>query len=75
MPSAEQAECLIRGKLAGVDTKKVAWKRVIQAARSLSHAEITRACEDAAKEALLEDRLDISTADLIRALRERAGHR
>jgi SpoVK/Ycf46/Vps4 family AAA+-type ATPase len=73
LPSAEQAKHLIHGKLAGIGTKKVGWKRVIQASRALSHAEITRACDDAVKEALLDDRTELSTADLMRALGERRG--
>jgi hypothetical protein len=39
--------------------------------RGLSHADLTRACEQAAKDALLNDATVIYTAGLVAALNER----
>ncbi len=75
MPNKEQATQLMRTKLAALGTAKVSWRRSAEAARNLSYAEVTRACENAAKEAILQDRSDISTEDLVRALRERSRAR
>lgn len=66
---------VMQNTLATFDVARVDWDRAVEAARGMSNADITRACESAAKEAVLEDSLAVSTAALVTALEERRhGH-
>lgn len=71
LPTAEDIEAVARARLAMLDTSKVAWTAVREAGGTLSHADVTRACEDAAKVAILSMRLTITTEDVVTALRAR----
>lgn len=52
------------------------WKAVLQVAVGLSYADIVRACDDAAKEAVLGDQGEVSMRALMNALqRRRSGRR
>lgn len=75
LPSTEIAIAVMQDRLALLDTNRVEWSEAASASEGLSHAELTRACEQAAKDALLEDRTKIDTAGLVRALSERRGMR
>ena len=44
---------------------------VLEAAEGLSHSDLTRACEHAAKNAILQHQTRIETSELIEALTER----
>jgi SpoVK/Ycf46/Vps4 family AAA+-type ATPase len=68
LPRDDLAERMLRSRLAMMDTDRVDWARAVAAAQGLSYAEIGRACEDAAKEAVLSDRVDATTAGLLEAL-------
>ena len=52
-PKFNQICLLIQNRLSLFDTDDFDWDRVAEAADGLSSAEITRSCEDAAKEAVL----------------------
>jgi len=71
LPTPTVAREVIRQRLSTLGTKGVVWKQIDEAAVSLSHAELTLACEHAAKEAILSGRDRVSTAMLASALRER----
>ncbi len=71
LPPPEIIECLLRGRLALLDTEQVSWSAAVAAANGLSHAEIIRACEQAAKNALLDHRTLILTQDLTDAIADR----
>ncbi len=71
LPTAEDIEAVARARLAMLDTSDVAWASVREAGATLSHADVTRACEDAAKSAILSMRLAVTTADVVTALRNR----
>jgi SpoVK/Ycf46/Vps4 family AAA+-type ATPase len=71
LPPPAIIERLLRGRLALLDTEPVSWSTAVAAANELSHAEIVRACEQAAKNALLEHRTQISTQDLTDAITDR----
>lgn len=75
LPSSELAEAVMRARLGTFDTSKVAWKRVVTAAEGVSYADITRACEDAAKVAILGDSRRITTRELVGAFEERRAVR
>ena len=70
-PNAQMARALIKNRLSSFDVSAVAWGPVTADARGLSHAEITRACDEAAKAAVLADSKALSTALLRGALRVR----
>jgi len=70
-PDAKQTEQLIRNHLHVFLGKRPGWKSIRGAAAGLSHAEIARACDDAAKDCVLSDREKIDTGMLVAALKER----
>jgi SpoVK/Ycf46/Vps4 family AAA+-type ATPase len=71
LPSREVAVQVMRARLALLDTSAVDWSEAFRAATSLSHAEIARACEQAAKEAILDNTTIVRNQDLERALADR----
>jgi len=71
LPSSQMAKALIQNRLASFDARTIAWSPVLAETRGLSHGEITRACDDAAKAAVLADSTQVSTDLLRRALRLR----
>ena len=76
LPSRTVAERVMKGRLGLLDTKDLQWPAVLDAAEGLSHAELVRACENAAKKAILAHRRLVSTQELADSLGERrAIHR
>lgn len=61
----------IQARLANVPAPRLGKAKVLKAAHGLSHAEITRACEEATKEMLLHGRSAVTTDALVSALTER----
>ncbi|MCC7494157.1 MAG: ATP-binding protein [Fimbriimonadaceae bacterium] len=75
LPDAAMIKQLVRNRLALFDTTGLRWGPVTAAAGGLSHAEVVRGCEDAAKDAVLDGRQRIMLAMLVRALSERRSAR
>ena len=75
LPGDDLAEQMLRVRLALLDTTRVEWAKVVSVARGSSHAEIVRVCEDAAKEAVLNDRGAVTTQDILDALAARPSGR
>ncbi len=71
LPSGTIAKEVMQGRLALLDTSGVDWESVAEASDGLSHADVTRACEQAAKNAILAHTKEIKTDDLVDALSER----
>lgn len=71
LPDARMTKALVENRLSSFDIREIRWQTVTAAARGLSHADITRGCDDAAKAAVLADSTRIPTALLSRALRVR----
>jgi SpoVK/Ycf46/Vps4 family AAA+-type ATPase len=71
LPSPEISAQVMESRLAPLDTREVDWDAAVTAAKGLSHAELTRACEQAAKDALLAETKVVTTAVLVAALDER----
>jgi SpoVK/Ycf46/Vps4 family AAA+-type ATPase len=71
LPDTTMARALVENRLSAFDIRGLAWPVVTRAARALSHAEITRACDDAAKAAVLADSTTVTTDLLADALRVR----
>jgi SpoVK/Ycf46/Vps4 family AAA+-type ATPase len=62
---------VLKNRLGLLKTPNVKWSTVQKAAAGLSHADITRACESAVKNAILGRRTSVNTTDLVHALKER----
>ncbi|MBL8601247.1 MAG: ATP-binding protein [Myxococcales bacterium] len=68
LPDGVVAERIMRARLSSLDAHAVDWSSARRAAAGLSHAEITRACEDAAKQAILDGSASVSGEALVTAL-------
>lgn len=76
LPNDEQLAEAFSNRLNLFDTSKVDWSKVIGTAHGLSYGDLTRACDDCAKEAILADSHRIMTAALVQVLTERhSAHR
>jgi SpoVK/Ycf46/Vps4 family AAA+-type ATPase len=62
---------VLQNKLATFEAEDLDWDAVSNAAEGLSYADVVRACEAAAKEAVLCDTLRVSTTSLMEALQDR----
>lgn len=71
LPGVEDARKVMENRLVALSTKEVEWPDVERAAVGLSHADITVACEDAAKATLMHDSKSIATSSLVSALQAR----
>ena len=71
LPTREQVRVIIQNKLAQFDCAVKQWESLEEIAEGLSHAEITRACDDAAKLAVLQGTRKIDVKALVSTLRER----
>lgn len=71
LPSTDMARRLIENRLTSFDIGRLGWKSVTAALGDMAHADIVKACEDAAKDAVLDERRKIKTSDLKEALMRR----
>lgn len=71
LPDDESKQAIISNRLARFDVDAVDWARVVAAAEGLSHAEVARAAEEAAKRAVLAGQGQIVTDRLVASLAER----
>jgi SpoVK/Ycf46/Vps4 family AAA+-type ATPase len=71
LPTQELARAVIRNRLATINTRGLNWKRIDQSTVGLSHAELTIACEQAAKQTILAKEPRVTTDLLVAALDER----
>ncbi|HRE70860.1 MULTISPECIES: AAA family ATPase [unclassified Candidatus Accumulibacter] len=72
-PTADVAARVMRVRLGLLDTSSLNWDVAAKAADGLSHAEITMACDQAAKDAILDHRTAVRDSDLALALEERSS--
>lgn len=75
LPRAQHVRPLIENRLSVFKLSRIGWKRVTTTAVGLSHADIVRAAEEAAKDAVLGGGDAVSTEALVRALKGRKGRR
>ncbi len=71
MPDRDAILLTLKRALVPFPTEDVNWDRVAEEAQGLSYAEIVQACEDAAKDMVLTDRVTLLTEELERPLRDR----
>jgi SpoVK/Ycf46/Vps4 family AAA+-type ATPase len=75
LPEQEQLVCALQAKLSLFQNSKIDWRKLANSASGLSYADITRACEDAMKEAITHDRQKVVTGDILKNLAERKAIR
>lgn len=71
MPGPDSVRPLIAQRLSMFDMTGLNWTQIAAEAMGLSHADIVRAGEEAARDAVMAERQDIQSGDLLRALRRR----
>ncbi|MCP4268953.1 MAG: ATP-binding protein [Candidatus Brocadiaceae bacterium] len=73
LPTQSQVKVLVENKLAhfNLSVSDKDWKKIEEVSNGLSHAEITRACEDAAKWMVLEGKDSISSQNIADMLEDR----
>lgn len=75
LPHKELIERTLSRKLAQFKKAHIDWKRLAELAEGLSYADITKACEDAIKDAIIHDREEVSTEDILAPIQERQSIR
>lgn len=71
LPNENQIADALKSKLTAFSAKRIQWSRVAKAARGLSFADITRACEDSIKDTIIHGRGLVTQSDLMKAVLER----
>lgn len=73
-PEKEQIQSLVQNSLSLFNTDKLSWETILEGALGLSAADVSRACHDAAKEAVLIHNAEITTELLVNSLEYRKNH-
>jgi SpoVK/Ycf46/Vps4 family AAA+-type ATPase len=68
LPTDQEREFLMQNRLSIFGVLGIDWPAIVQASKGLSHAEIARACDEAAKDAVLSDFANVTTVGLQNAL-------
>jgi len=71
LPDKERIVETLKTKIGNFTTQKVVWSKVAQLAHGLSYADITRACEEAIKDALIHERTYLTHSELVHAVEDR----
>jgi SpoVK/Ycf46/Vps4 family AAA+-type ATPase len=75
LPDAASIHKLIQNRLSIFDISQLNWPTVERAAKGLSHAEVGRVCDDAARATVLAGSMLIDSESIKSALRRRGGMR
>ncbi len=71
LPTSTMIQQLIENRLSNFSITRLNWKNILVAAEHMTHADIVKACEDSAKDAVLNERKQIRTAELEQSLVQR----
>ncbi|HLF98155.1 MAG TPA: ATP-binding protein [Methylococcaceae bacterium] len=71
LPNQPQIVEILKTKLAGFKIAKPSWNNLAKTAMGLNHAELTRAVQEAIKDAVIHDRDTLTPSDLKKMLEER----
>jgi SpoVK/Ycf46/Vps4 family AAA+-type ATPase len=71
LPTRDLARQLIENRLSSFGISSLAWNEILPETEGLSYAELSRACEDAARRSVLADHNEIRSESILSALRER----
>ena len=74
-PTSEQIRKLVMSNVAPMKLMRPVWKDIIRSAGGLSQSEIVRAADDAVKMAILDQRNQLTTEDIVGRLQERHAMR
>ena len=74
-PTSAQIKQLISANVGPMRVIRPEWQKIIHAAEGLSQSEITRAVDDALKTAILDERKQLTTGDIVNRLQERHSMR
>lgn len=70
-PDKKQIRTIMKSNLKPMKLPKIEWKKIIDAADGLSQSEIVRACNDAVKTAILDERNFLKTKDIFERINQR----
>ena len=73
LPAIDNIVELLKSRVARLAEKRFSWRRLAELAKGLSHADITRAAEEAVKDALIHERETVSESEIARMLQERSN--
>ncbi|TMQ03842.1 MAG: ATP-binding protein [Deltaproteobacteria bacterium] len=71
MPDPERVLQTLQARLAAMAPTSIDWNLIAKAGAGLSYADLVWACDDAAKDAVLNDRTEIATRAVVAALQRR----
>ena len=71
LPNQAQTVSILKARLAGFQAKRFPWQKVAEHASGLSHAEISRAADEAVKDSIIHDYDVVAEDALVRMLEER----
>jgi AAA+ superfamily predicted ATPase len=74
-PTSAQIKQLISANVGPMRVIRPEWQKIIHAAEGLSQSEIARAVDDALKTAILDERKQLTTGDIVNRLQERHSMR
>jgi AAA+ superfamily predicted ATPase len=74
IPTADLIVRILEERLSAFPQKKLDWRLLAVEAAGLSHGDLVRACEDAAKDMILEGHVALTNEIVQRAIRSRRAH-
>lgn len=74
-PTSEQIKQLVLANITPIKAARADWKQIIRSAEGLSQSEIVRAADDVVKMAILDERRQLTTEDIVDRLQERHAMR
>jgi len=74
-PNADQIKQLIVSNVGPMKLVRPAWSKIVDAAEGLSQSEVVRAADDAVKTAILDERRELTTENILERLLERRSMR
>lgn len=75
LPRQEQIVQVLKSKMVNFKLRKPEWDELSHVALGLSYADITRATEEAIKDAIIHDRNTLTHADVVKTIEERKAMR
>ena len=72
LPEREEIRQLVKNRLSAMSLRGIGWGQIEDAAKGLSHADISMAREKAAKDAIMSGESSVTTSDIVQSLRARA---
>ena len=70
-PSNDEIKTIIKSNVRPMKYPNLSWKKIVAAAQGLSQSEISRATEDAVKGAILSEKRNVTTDELVGRLNDR----